>query len=187
MCLRSCNADADMLPGQPNKFTISPVFPNPKFITFFLGKFILISPLPSCRWCTADTAPLPSPCPLCTSALPLHFLQLLLPLHISYSTSLYYPLHCSSPTALSTLSTTSSTTYYLPYLELHPACARSARARRACALRALGLLLADGAPTVGRGKTFWQVSRIFYGNSCNSGMESRKIVPRWEINRHAKG
>ena len=29
-----------------------------------------------------------------------------------------------------------------------------ARARRACALRALGLLLADGAPTVGRGKTF---------------------------------
>ena len=32
--------------------------------------------------------------------------------------------------------------------------ARSARARRACALRALGLLLADGAPTVGRGKTF---------------------------------
>ena len=32
--------------------------------------------------------------------------------------------------------------------------AQSARARRACALRALGLLLADGAPTVGRGKTF---------------------------------
>ena len=31
----------------------------------------------------------------------------------------------------------------------------------ACALRAQGLLLAGGAPTVGRGKTFWQVSRIF--------------------------
>ena len=31
---------------------------------------------------------------------------------------------------------------------LYPARARSARARRACALRALGLLLADGAPTV---------------------------------------
>ena len=29
-----------------------------------------------------------------------------------------------------------------------------ARARRACALRALGLLLADGTPTVGGGKTF---------------------------------
>ena len=43
----------------------------------------------------------------------------------------------------------------------HPARAQSARARRACALRALGLLLADGAPTVGRGKTFWHVSRIF--------------------------
>ena len=34
-------------------------------------------------------------------------------------------------------------------------------ARRACALRALGLLLADGAPTVGGGKTFWAVSQIF--------------------------
>ena len=32
--------------------------------------------------------------------------------------------------------------------------ARSARAQRACALRALGLLLADGTPTVGGGKTF---------------------------------
>ena len=32
--------------------------------------------------------------------------------------------------------------------------ARSAQARRACSLRALGLLLADGTPTVGRGKTF---------------------------------
>ena len=29
-----------------------------------------------------------------------------------------------------------------------------ARAQRACALRALRLLLADGAPTVGGGKTF---------------------------------
>ena len=28
------------------------------------------------------------------------------------------------------------------------------QARRACALRALGLLLADGTPTVGGGKTF---------------------------------
>ena len=32
--------------------------------------------------------------------------------------------------------------------------ARSAQARRTCALRALGLLLADGTPTVGGGKTF---------------------------------
>ena len=33
-------------------------------------------------------------------------------------------------------------------------------ARRACALRALGLLLADGAPTVGLGKTFGRVGRV---------------------------
>ena len=36
----------------------------------------------------------------------------------------------------------------------YPARARSAQARRARALRALGLLLAEGAPTVGGGKTF---------------------------------
>ena len=36
----------------------------------------------------------------------------------------------------------------------YPARARSLRARRACALRALELLLADGNPTVGREKTF---------------------------------
>ena len=41
-----------------------------------------------------------------------------------------------------------------PVLVCYQARARSARARRACALRALGLLLADGTPTVGGGKTF---------------------------------
>ena len=46
------------------------------------------------------------------------------------------------------------------------------------ALRALGLLLADGTPTVGGEKTFWAVSKIFYGNSSNSGTESRKVVPK---------
>ena len=132
MCLRSCNADADMLPGQPNKFTISPVFPNPKFITFFLGKFILISPLPSCRWCTADTAPLPSPAlsalllshctfynffyhyiypilllstTLCTAPLPLHFLHFL-QLHLPHTTSPIWNfllLFCYSAIALSSL------------------------------------------------------------------------------------
>merc|ERR1719192_2435820 len=39
-------------------------------------------------------------------------------------------------------------------LKIDPARARSARARRACALRALGLLLADGTPTGGRGEDF---------------------------------
>ena len=48
----------------------------------------------------------------------------------------------------------------------------------ACALRALGLLLADGAPTVGRGKTFDRSAGFVYGNSCNSGTESRKMVSK---------
>ena len=50
------------------------------------------------------------------------------------------------------------------------------------ALRALGLLLEDGALTVGRGKTFWRVNRFFffYENSCNSGTESQKFVPKVE-------
>ena len=42
----------------------------------------------------------------------------------------------------------------LEEIEDYPAHAQSVRAPRACALRALGLLPADGAPTVGRGKTF---------------------------------
>ena len=37
--------------------------------------------------------------------------------------------------------------------ENYPARARRGQIRRACAPRALGLLLADSAPTVGRGKT----------------------------------
>ena len=39
-------------------------------------------------------------------------------------------------------------------LENHKQGPRTMNDRRACALRALGLLLADGAPTVGGGKTF---------------------------------
>ena len=52
-------------------------------------------------------------------------------------------------------------TDFLPLLlyEGFPYPAR-ARARRACALRALGLLLADGVLTVGWGKTFWRVGRV---------------------------
>ena len=47
------------------------------------------------------------------------------------------------------------------------------------ALRALGLLLEDGAPTVWRGKTFWRVNWIFfYANCCNSRTESQKIDPK---------
>ena len=38
--------------------------------------------------------------------------------------------------------------------------AREAGGPEGPALRALGLLLADGAPTVGWGKTFWRVGRV---------------------------
>ena len=47
------------------------------------------------------------------------------------------------------------------------------------ALRALGLLLADGAPTVGRGKTFSTVCQpffFFYENGRNSETKSRKSI-----------
>ena len=53
--------------------------------------------------------------------------------------------------------------------------AREARARRTCALRALGLLLADGTPTVGGGKTVTPERKV------------EKWFPKWEINRHAEG
>ena len=46
------------------------------------------------------------------------------------------------------------------------------------AREALGLLLADGTPTVGGGRLFEPSAKFFYGNSCNSGTESRKIVPK---------
>ena len=47
------------------------------------------------------------------------------------------------------------------------------------ALRALGLLLADGAPPQWQGgRLFDKSTNFFYGNSCNSGTESRKMVPK---------
>ena len=56
--------------------------------------------------------------------------------------------------------------------------ARSARARRACALRALGLLLYSRILQWEGGRLFDRSAGFFYGNSCNSGTESRKIVPK---------
>ena len=48
------------------------------------------------------------------------------------------------------------------------------------ALRALGLLLADGANTGGWGKTFWWVSRFFLRNEKSGGFcyetKSRKWI-----------
>ena len=57
----------------------------------------------------------------------------------------------------------------LTQVTIYPAHARSA-------LRALGLLLADGAPTVGRGKTAVTPER-----------KVEKSFPRWEMNGHSKG
>ena len=59
---------------------------------------------------------------------------------------------------------------------------------QARALRALGLLLADGTPTVGGGKTFWAVSQIFFTETAvTPERKVEKWFPRWEINRHAEG
>ena len=61
-------------------------------------------------------------------------------------------------------------------MESHQARAGSAWARRACALRALGLLLADGTPTVGGGRLFDGSTKFFYENCCNSGTERTSNV-----------
>ena len=49
---------------------------------------------------------------------------------------------------------------------------------RACALRALGLSLAEGYLTVGLGKTFLLVGCFFYENGRTSETKSRKIDPK---------
>ena len=68
-------------------------------------------------------------------------------------------------------------------LDCYPVCARSALAQRACALGAKGLLLADGAPTVERGKTFWRVNRIFFTRTAVTPKRKvKKLIPRWEMN-----
>ena len=74
------------------------------------------------------------------------------------------------------------------YTFVYPARARSARARRACALRALGLLLADGTPTGGRGEDFLSRQPDFFTETAvTSERKVEKSFPRWEINRHDKG
>ena len=49
---------------------------------------------------------------------------------------------------------------------------------QARALRALGLLLYSRIPQWEGGRLFEPSTGFFYGNSCNSGTESRKIVPK---------
>ena len=70
----------------------------------------------------------------------------------------------------------------------YPACARSALARRACALRALGLLLADGTPTGERGEDFLTGQPDFFTETAvTPERKVEKSFPRWEISRHVEG
>ena len=73
----------------------------------------------------------------------------------------------------------------LSMLIVYPA---GVRAWRACALRALGLLLADSAPTVGRGEDFLSRQPNFFTETAVTPEQKvEKSFPRWEINRHDKG
>ena len=62
---------------------------------------------------------------------------------------------------------------------------------RACALRALGLLLADSAPTVhcsGEGEEFLTGQLIFFTKTAvTPERKVKKSIPRWETNRDAEG
>ena len=56
------------------------------------------------------------------------------------------------------------------------------------ALRPLGLLLADGVPTVGWGKTFWCVCRFFFTKTAISRkLKVKKSIRRCQIDRLAEG
>ena len=60
--------------------------------------------------------------------------------------------------------------------------------REARGLRALGLLLADGAPTVGRGEDFLTGQlNFFMKTAVTSERQVEKLIPRWEMNGHAEG
>ena len=56
------------------------------------------------------------------------------------------------------------------------------------ALRALGLLLADGTPTGGRGEDFLSRQLDFFTETAvTPERKVEKSFPRWEINRHVEG
>ena len=78
--------------------------------------------------------------------------------------------------------------HFLSTLTNYPARARSAQARRACTLRALGLLLADGTPTGGRGEDFLNRQPDFFTETAvTPERKVEKLFSRWEINRHTEG
>ena len=56
------------------------------------------------------------------------------------------------------------------------------------ALWALGLILADIALTMGWGKAFWHVGRVFfYENGRNTETQNKKLIPRCEMDRLSEG
>ena len=56
------------------------------------------------------------------------------------------------------------------------------------ALRALGLLLADGTPTGGRGEDFLSRQPDFFTETAvTSEQKVEKSFPKWEINRRVEG
>ena len=74
-------------------------------------------------------------------------------------------------------------------LDCYPVCARSALAQRACALGAKGLLLADGAPTVGLKKLIsWRKpcsghnrKKLFKEKSCLFPNKYQSLKKFWVI------
>ena len=71
---------------------------------------------------------------------------------------------------------------FLPFIQ--PA----REARGPFGLRALGLLLADGTPTGGRGEDFLTGQPDFFTETAvTPERKVEKSFPRWEINRHDKG
>ena len=59
-------------------------------------------------------------------------------------------------------------------------------ARRACALRTLGLLLADSA--VGRGMPFWRAGQVYFTiTAITRKRKVEKLISRCEMNRFSEG
>ena len=76
--------------------------------------------------------------------------------------------------------------FSFPLVVIKPA--REARGPEARGLRALGLLLADGAPTVGGGRLFDGSTRFFFTETAvTPERKVEKSFPRSEINRHGEG
>ena len=73
-------------------------------------------------------------------------------------------------------------------LPFHHLMSKQERNYPARALRALGLLLADGTPTGGRREDFLSRQPDFFTQTAvTPERKVEKSFPRWEINRHVEG